>query len=135
MKVYTSYFGNQKRLHADGVVPICIALYTPKWYNGIEYKKLAPRAFMLKGDLTQDEYVKCYKKYVLANLNAADVISDIKQLSKGKDCALLCYEKPGDFCHRRLAAEWLSKMLGIEVDEYPNTPAENKPEEVQTSLF
>ena len=30
--------------------------------------------------------------------------------------ALICYEKPSEFCHRHLVADWL-KEYGIEVEE------------------
>jgi uncharacterized protein (DUF488 family) len=29
----------------------------------------------------------------------------------------LCHEKAGEFCHRRLIADWLNRELGIEVPE------------------
>lgn len=38
------------------------------------------------------------------------------KLSGGKDIALICYEKPTDFCHRHLVAEWLTTN-GIKCDE------------------
>ena len=31
--------------------------------------------------------------------------------------ALICYEKPTDFCHRHLVADWLNKN-GIECEEW-----------------
>jgi hypothetical protein len=50
-------------------------------------------------------------------LNADKVIDDLNMLilkdginCKGKDIALVCYEKPEDFCHRHLVAEWLKKF-------------------------
>ena len=36
---------------------------------------------------------------------------------KGKDIALICYEKPGEFCHRNIVREWL-KEFGYKVEEY-----------------
>ena len=35
----------------------------------------------------------------------------------GKDIALICYEKPSDFCHRHLVAEWLNKN-GFKCEEW-----------------
>ena len=34
-----------------------------------------------------------------------------------KDVALVCYEKPSDFCHRHLVADWLNKN-GFECKEF-----------------
>ncbi|EDP8947924.1 hypothetical protein IDN71_003483 [Salmonella enterica] len=31
---------------------------------------------------------------------------------------LLCWEKPGEFCHRQLVARWFRRELGIAVEEY-----------------
>jgi hypothetical protein len=33
------------------------------------------------------------------------------------EVTLLCYEKAGDFCHRRLVAEWLSVANNIVIPE------------------
>jgi len=38
-------------------------------------------------------------------------------MSDGMDIALVCYEKPGDFCHRHLVAEWL-RAADIPVEEW-----------------
>lgn len=43
-----------------------------------------------------------------------------------KDIVLLCYEKPGRFCHRHILAAWLTDTLGLEVSEY-NDPAALEP--------
>ena len=34
-----------------------------------------------------------------------------------EDIALVCYEKPGDFCHRHLVADWLNEA-GYQCEEY-----------------
>ena len=33
------------------------------------------------------------------------------------DIALICYEKPSDFCHRHLVAEWLNQN-GFKCEEW-----------------
>ena len=43
-----------------------------------------------------------------------EVLKDLSELSGGNDIALVCYEKPGDNCHRHLIADWLP----CEVIEY-----------------
>lgn len=35
----------------------------------------------------------------------------------GKEICLICYEKPSDFCHRHLVADWLNKN-GVKCKEY-----------------
>lgn len=135
MKIYTSYFGNLKRLGTQKIVPIGVALYTPKWYQGPELKVLAPKGYMLAKDVTEQQYIQMYTSQVLARLNPRAILQLIEQVSGGRDCALLCYEKPGDFCHRRLIAEWLQKTIGIQVDEFIVAEEPQKPKMVQMTLF
>ena len=69
-----------------------------------------------------DYYIKNFKKKVLDKLNTANVVIDLYELAgidgtEGKDICLICYEKPEDFCHRHLVADWLSKD-GFSVKEW-----------------
>ena len=122
--IYTSYFGKLKSL-PDRIVPVSICGKAPTWYNGLQYKKLAPKyEFFIKWKETGDNayYVKCFKDQVLGNLTATDVILDLSRLSYSfnigeKDICLVCYEKPEDFCHRHLVAEWLNDN-GIRCEEW-----------------
>lgn len=45
-------------------------------------------------------------------MNVVDVLLDLSRVLgieniKEKDICLVCYERPSDFCHRRLVADWL----------------------------
>ena len=116
MKIYTSYFGNLKNIPSN-IVPISICGKAPEWYTGIQYKKLAPKyGFFIKWKENHDNdyYIQCFKEQVLNCLQINEVINELSLLSKNNDIVLLCYEKPQDFCHRHLVAEW----LGNEVKEY-----------------
>ena len=53
-----------------------------------------------------------YYDEILNMLNPRKVFDEI-----GENSILLCYEKSGKFCHRRLVADWIEKELGIEVPE------------------
>ena len=115
--IYTSYFAKIKSL-PDNVVPISIAGKAPDWYNGLEYKVLAPKYdFFMKWKANHDNgyYIKCYNEQVLAPLDINIVINDLE--SVGENVALLCYEKPEDFCHRHLVGKWLDEH-GIACEEY-----------------
>jgi uncharacterized protein (DUF488 family) len=35
-----------------------------------------------------------------------------------KNSVLLCWENPGEFCHRRIVASWIFENLKIEVPEW-----------------
>jgi hypothetical protein len=110
---------------------ISIARYSPKWFNGPRYTTVAPTGYMLSGACSHDEYLRRYDD-ILRHLNPQEVISSIETIARGRDVALCCYEKPGDFCHRHLLSEWLRKN-GYDVKEWE---PEEKPEKVQQlSLF
>lgn len=131
MQIFTSYFGRKAMLERAGIVPICIALWKPRWYEGISYLPVAPKAFMLKDEnQTQEQYIERYNRLVLGTLRVENVVRDIERLSGGRDAALLCYEKPGDFCHRHLLAKWITEESGVEVKEWM-TDEESKAEELR----
>jgi uncharacterized protein (DUF488 family) len=65
---------------------------------------------MLK--MGEEAYRLEYKK-ILDNLDPRKVYEDL-----GQEAILLCWEKPGDFCHRGMVAEWLEEHLGIRVPEW-----------------
>ena len=123
MKIYTSYFAMLKKIPND-VVPISICGKAPSWYFGLEYKTLAPKyGFFMEWKQNHDNnyYIKCFNEQVLGNLSLDKVLKELSTLSGGKDICLVCYEKPGDFCHRHLVADWLNKQ-GIFAEEMTYSP-------------
>jgi hypothetical protein len=104
--IQTSYY--QK----SGSLPnaLSISQGVPKWYTGALYKKLAPPWEIVKID-NEATFRRLYQEMVLSKLNPVHVADDLE----GK--VLLCWELPGQFCHRRLVAEWLEKNLLVEVPE------------------
>lgn len=117
--IYTSYFAKLKSLPAN-ITPISICGKAPDWYKGVQYKKLAPKYdFFMEWKRTHDNdyYIKCFNEQVLSSLSVATVITELSELAKSSDFALICYERPGDFCHRHLVADWL-KANGISCEEW-----------------
>ena len=120
--IYTSYFGKLKSL-PENIIPISICGKAPDWYDGLQYKKLAPKYdFFMKWKESHDNdyYIKCFNEQVLNKLNILTVIRDLLDLVEDvvdKKICLICYEKPGDFCHRHLVADWLNKN-GFECKEW-----------------
>lgn len=108
---YTSYFANLKNI-PEKIVPVSICGKAPDWYNGLQFKKLAPKYnfFMeYKQDHDEEKYTKCFNEQVLFYLNANDIAIQLKKLAGTSDIALICYEKPGDFCHRHIVLNWLKE--------------------------
>ena len=122
--IYTSYFAKLRSL-PDNIIPISICGKAPEWYKGLQYKKVAPKYdFFMKWKQNHDNdyYIKCFNEQVLSTLNATSVVEDLKRLAnvtdlENNDIALICYEKPTDFCHRHLVAEWL-KNNNIPCEEW-----------------
>lgn len=110
MKVYTSYYAKLKKIPED-IIAISIAGKCPDFYNGIQYKKLAPKYDFFqqwKKNNDNNYYIYHFNKEVLNTLDPQVVYKELEILSNGKDVVLLCYEKPTDFCHRHLVAGWLN---------------------------
>lgn len=125
MKIFTGNFANIKKYANKNIHPVSIAL-TARYFNGDLYRSLNPK-WEFK-DAPEPEYKPKYLA-LLSNLDAKKVYDDLMCLSKGKDVVLLCHEKQGDFCHRRLVAQWLERELNIEVKEL------GKMEEKQMPIF
>lgn len=116
--IYTSYFAKTKRI-PDTYALISIALYPPKGWDGLSYPKLAPTQKLLyeyRQNLNEEKYSDDYEK-MLSKLKPMDVVADLKNLAGDKEIVLLCYEKPSDFCHRHLVADWLWNA-GYSIEEY-----------------
>lgn len=135
MKIYTSYFGNSKKLQQAGIKVIGISLYPPRWFNGISLKQVAPtKSILFANGQTQEDYTRRYRSEVLSQQDMQQFLKTVEQASGGQDVALCCYEKPEDFCHRHILADWIKEKLGIEISEYGYT-SKKEPDYVQGSLF
>ena len=132
--VFTTYFAQLRNLPSN-VIPISICARAPQWYSGIQYKKLAPKYdfFMeWKQNHDNDYYVEHFSSEVLELLDVRRVMNELQVAlpdevkvqmqapfwsSKDWHVALVCYEKPSDFCHRHLVADWL-RQNGYECSEW-----------------
>lgn len=114
MNIATGNFANVKKYINQGFTPISIARFN-RYFNGSKLMELAPPAEMIHQP--EEIYTPNFKKEVLGKLDANEIYANLEKLSLGKDVVILCYEKAGDFCHRRLVADWLTENLGIEIIE------------------
>lgn len=111
----TSYFAkviksdiNPSRLYA-------IANGVPNYFKGSTYKKLVPPWSIVqkyKNDKDEKSYTEVYTKLILDRLDPEEVWNDL-----GSNAILVCWEKSGSFCHRRLVADWLELNLDVKVSE------------------
>jgi len=133
-KIYTGYFSKAKQYESKGLLAVSIARYPPSWFSAIfSYYDLAPTPDMF--NLPNEQYQKRYES-MLRYKSPAKVVEDLKKISGGIPVVLCCYEKPEEFCHRHLAAKWLSLTTGMDIVEHGINPPKSKPESpVCGSLF
>lgn len=109
MRIYTSYYGN--KAIPKHLIQISISKTQPEGYRGKVYQLLIPTWDLVgkyKADHDMKAYIIEYTKSVLRLLKTERVIEDLRTLGNGADVVLLCYERPTNFCHRQIVAEWLS---------------------------
>lgn len=116
MKLYTSYWGNVRKLRDAGIEPVAISRGKPKNWMGRSFDALAPTWNMLH--MSDAEYYRAYER-ILSKVNADGFVAWLEAgLRDGCDgVALLCWEKDPNECHRKRVAEWLRES-GYEVEEF-----------------
>jgi hypothetical protein len=59
-------------------------------------------------------FIPLYRAQVLDKLDPHKIIRDLG----GDNFIMLCFEAPGEFCHRRVVAVWMEKATGIKIEEF-----------------
>jgi len=106
-------------------------------FNGVSYKKLAPRLFTYTSykegydefksinnleeykrlrRKIEDEYILSYYETRLKGLDVRKLLLELENRF-GRDIILLCYEDIEEFCHRRLLADYIELETGIYIPE------------------
>ncbi len=121
--LFTGYFAQMKKYVNRDLTCVSICGKAPFWYKGLEYKTLAPKySFFIKyknKEINEEEYTSEYYKLVLDNLDPKKVLEEIDSITFNmNNIILLCYEKPGDFCHRHIVSKWLSENTDLKVEEF-----------------
>ena len=81
MKIYTSYFGNSRKLKEAGIKIICVAIGKPRFMVNVpQMLNVCPTRYMVSGPCSHDEYLKLYDR-ILASQDANKVIEQIESLS------------------------------------------------------
>lgn len=121
MKIYTSYYGNAKKLRDANIQIIGISQGKPSFVDCPFINQLAPTRAMRS--MSKSNYEVAYKQH-LSLLNFDDIMQQIKLLSNGRDVALCCYESlktPNDWCHRTMLADFFNqrkKQYNIQITEF-----------------
>lgn len=98
---------------------VSVSASAPDYFTGEHLKALAPPWDLLMaykdGKIDEEEYALHYIDTLEAvrNLDPKEVFAAIPN-----GTILLCYEKPGDFCHRRILAKWLGDANNTTIREW-----------------
>ena len=125
LTIVTSYFGKLQQLQADGYVCIAIARYVPAYFNELHFPALSPSKALLfqirHKYIDEAGYTDEFNKQ-LAELNPAEVEKALHIIAERRNntkIALICYERPNQFCHRHIVANWLMQNTNLtNITEY-----------------
>jgi hypothetical protein len=129
MELHTSYWQNPDLACLDAI-PVGISRGVPRGTMAkrlpYRYKRLLdlapPRDLFgrwIAGTIDPDEYTRVYRSY-LDGLGPEEVTTQLEKKSAdngGKPLVLLCWCPPGEFCHRRVLADWYLQKTGREIPE------------------
>ena len=132
MELYTSHWRNQDLVHRNDLVPVGISRGVPRGELAkrlpYRYKRLlglAPPSELFElwkaGTVSPEEYTRIYRGH-LDSLGPEEVIGQLEKKrveNGGEPLVLLCWCFPGEFCHRRVWADWYLEKTGQEVPELP----------------
>lgn len=125
MRIFTSRYNNRALTGMLGrVVPVCISVGVPRWNLPFDLRfhleVLKPHRLLLK-EQNQEKYRESYvRKLEAAGMEAiGKSIEQVSAAAGGRDPVLLCFENVagGEWCHRRMFAEWWVDRIGEPVDE------------------
>lgn len=136
--LFTSYWSNPelRKVHA---AKLCISRGVPRWPLPFRYRRanlLAPsrETFALQSDEAfEREYLR-----ELDEAGAEKIAAMLARISReegGGPLVLLCWERPGEVCHRRTFAQWFEARSGQEVPELQFSLCPHKRQAAQPSLL
>lgn len=126
--ICTSYYANINKI-LDSSNKRCVLLAVsqsrPNIANLIHIKGAAPHWSLVdsykRGDTSKELYTEMYKNF-LNNLDISkpEFFESLKrdETNENYDVILLCYEKPKEFCHRHILAEWLNEQYHMNIKEW-----------------
>ena len=124
--IFTSYYGGHILHNRDKQLLVSVSNGKPAAFvTDLRWDQVLPDWDMLvkpykEGRLDAEGYYALYYRSLTGNRKAVKATLD-KILSmareRKKDVVLLCFERPGAFCHRHVLADWLGNELGLNVKE------------------
>lgn len=134
MELYTSHWRSPILANVDAQV-VGISRGTPRWSLPFKYRKLsalAPDARTWAQE-DQEQFEASYTQQLEA-LGAEAILTDLERVAGGKPAILVCWEQPGEWCHRRQLANYLRSQTGIVIPELKHGMLEKR-STAQPTLF
>lgn len=119
-QLFTSRWADKTLARLDAV-PVGISRGAPRWSLPYRYRtmrELAPSREVF-GIEDPGEFAEAYRTG-LDEIGVERIVSGLSRIAEeegGKPLILLCWERPGEFCHRRVLSGWLHERTGVEVPE------------------
>jgi hypothetical protein len=118
--IYTSYYQNKLLRNRPDLLLVRVTWSLPRF--GVKPTHHIPEFYPTVSILAMppEQYRPAYSAR-LAKLDPQEIRAGFEAMqaeNPGKHIVLLCFCKPGQFCHRHLLAEYLTG-LGLGVTEFP----------------
>jgi hypothetical protein len=118
--IATSRYQASDLIRASGLVPVGISIGEPKWpltYTPVYMKEAAPWGLreIADNDVFEERYVARLDQLGIDLFRKR--FEQISAANDGHGLVFLCFEKPGEFCHRRIFARWIEQQTGHLVPE------------------
>jgi hypothetical protein len=124
LAIATGRYFDRVAILESGLAPVGITVAPPRYRLGFELVAnvgmLAP--YELLGVVDREEFEARYRER-LDRFGAEKILRVLEALAAGSEAngvCLLCFEdltKPGEWCHRRIAAAWLEEQAGMKIPE------------------
>ena len=119
MTLYTSYFGNIRNIPHNFVL-IAISSSVPDGISCVWFPEFAP-SVSVRNQFKNSGDLRTFRRKYEHSISSMNIVEKLQPFLDGdRTLVFLCYEKNAQMCHRSIFAEYLSKKLGMPVEEYRN---------------
>lgn len=115
---------------------VSISRGQPRWRLGFSYRRL-PELTPSDATWVQEDEGRFEESYLaqLEQLGAAAILGRLEKIGGGRPVVALCWEAPGEWCHRRMLAGFLERETGQHVPELQHGDLPQRQEAPEMRLF
>lgn len=122
--LYINYLANIENT-PEGVKKYIIVRIPPKHFNFYQHPdtkhkpQLSPSKELLmaskNGELSFERFKERFLQEIHVRTDMKQAINElVAELNKGEDICLICYEKDSNDCHRKILADYIKEMYGLD---------------------